>query len=177
MAWNEPGGSGKDKDPWGGGSGGDNQGPPDLDEVVKKMQDKFGALFGGGGGSGRAKGGGGGGGISSAGIGLILVVLAAVWGVMGFYTVDEGKRAVVLQFGKYEKTTMPGLQWIPPIIQSYERRVFNQVQQRAGLDQWVIACSLLESALPARTETRELAGEPRLLGVCTAQFIHYEAIV
>ena len=41
MAWNEPGGSGKDKDPWGGG-GGDKQGPPDLDEVVKKMQDKFG---------------------------------------------------------------------------------------------------------------------------------------
>ncbi|WP_455218975.1 FtsH protease activity modulator HflK [Kaarinaea lacus] len=121
MAWNEPGGSGKDKDPWGGGgSGGDNQGPPDLDEVVKKMQDKFGALFGGGGGSGSSKGRGGGGGVSSAGIGLILVVLAAVWGVMGFYTVDEGKRAVVLQFGKYEKTTMPGLQWIPPIIQSYE---------------------------------------------------------
>ena len=52
MAWNEPGGSGK-KDPWGGGNG--DQGPPDLDEVVKKMQDKFGAIFGGGkGGSGAA---------------------------------------------------------------------------------------------------------------------------
>ncbi|MGD8939520.1 MAG: protease modulator HflK N-terminal domain-containing protein, partial [Gammaproteobacteria bacterium] len=36
MAWNEPGGSGN-KDPWGGGR---DQGPPDLDEVVKKMQDK-----------------------------------------------------------------------------------------------------------------------------------------
>lgn len=119
MAWNEPGGSGKDKDPWGGGGGGDNQGPPDLDEVVKKMQDKFGALFGGGGGSGRAKGGGGGG-ISSAGIGLILVVAAIVWAVAGIYTVEEGKRAVVLQFGKYTKTTMPGLQWVPPFIQSYE---------------------------------------------------------
>ena len=43
MAWNEPGGSGN-KDPWGGGR---DQGPPDLDEVVKKMQDKFGSLFGG----------------------------------------------------------------------------------------------------------------------------------
>ncbi|WP_455365954.1 FtsH protease activity modulator HflK [Kaarinaea lacus] len=122
MAWNEPGGSGKDKDPWGGGGGGgDNQGPPDLDEVVKKMQDKFGALFGRGG-SGQTPGGGGGkgGGISSAGIGLILVVAALVWAVAGIYTVEEGKRAVVLQFGKYIKTTMPGLQWVPPIIQTYE---------------------------------------------------------
>jgi len=115
MAWNEPGGSGKDKDPWGGG--GDNQGPPDLDEVVKKMQEKFGSLFGGG--SGRSKGGTGGGGLSSINIGIILVIIAAVWAVMGFYTVDEGKRAVVLQFGKYLKTTTPGLQWIPPLIQSY----------------------------------------------------------
>jgi len=120
MAWNEPGGSGKDKDPWGGG-GGDNQGPPDLDEVVKKMQDKFGALFGRGG-SGQTPGGGGGrgGGISSAGIGLILVVAALVWAVAGIYTVEEGRRAVVLQFGKYIKTTMPGLQWVPPIIQTYD---------------------------------------------------------
>ena len=121
MAWNEPGGSGKDKDPWGGGNGSGNQGPPDLDEVVKKMQEKFGSLFGGGK-SGKSKGssGGGSGGISSIGIGLILVVVAVAWGLMGFYTVDEGKRAVVLQFGKYQKTTMPGLQWIAPLIQSYE---------------------------------------------------------
>ena len=43
MAWNEPGG-GK-RDPWN-GKGGD-QGPPDLDEVVKKLQDRMGGLFGG----------------------------------------------------------------------------------------------------------------------------------
>jgi membrane protease subunit HflK len=121
MAWNEPGGSGKDKDPWGGGNGSGNQGPPDLDEVVKKMQEKFGSLFGGGK-SGKSKGssGGGGGAISSIGIGLVLVIVAVGWGLMGFYTVDEGKRAVVLQFGKYQKTTMPGLQWIAPLIQSYD---------------------------------------------------------
>ena len=43
MAWNEPGG-GNNKDPWGGRG---DQGPPDLDEVVRKMQDKLGGLFGG----------------------------------------------------------------------------------------------------------------------------------
>ena len=57
MAWNEPGGNGK-KDPWGGNRGG-NQGPPDLDEVFRNFQKKFGSLFGGG------KGGRGGSGASS----------------------------------------------------------------------------------------------------------------
>ena len=42
MAWNEPGGN-KPKDPWGGGE----QGPPDLDEAIKKVQEKLGSLFGG----------------------------------------------------------------------------------------------------------------------------------
>ena len=48
MAWNEPGGNG-DKDPWGNRG---NQGPPDLDEVFKNFQRKFGSLFGGRGGRG-----------------------------------------------------------------------------------------------------------------------------
>ena len=48
MAWNEPGGG--NKDPW--GQGGD-QGPPDLDELIRNMQNKLGGLFGG-----RRKGGG-----------------------------------------------------------------------------------------------------------------------
>ena len=46
MAWNEPGGgNNKPNNPWGGGG---DQGPPDLDEALKKMQDKLSGLFGGG---------------------------------------------------------------------------------------------------------------------------------
>ena len=52
MAWNEPGGNG-DKDPWGNRG---NQGPPDLDEVFKNFQRKFGSLFGGKGGRGGGRG-------------------------------------------------------------------------------------------------------------------------
>ena len=44
MAWNEPGGG--NKDPWS-GKGGGEQGPPDLDEVVRKLQERLGGLFGG----------------------------------------------------------------------------------------------------------------------------------
>ena len=43
MAWNEPGGG--HRDPWSGGGG--NQGPPDLDEIVRKLQRRLGGLFGG----------------------------------------------------------------------------------------------------------------------------------
>ena len=51
MAWNEPGNNGKDQDPWGNrGSGGSNQGPPDLDEALGKLVDKVNGLFGGSGG-------------------------------------------------------------------------------------------------------------------------------
>jgi len=114
MAWNEPGGSGN-KDPWNNnGRGGD--GPPDLDEVVKKMQQKLGGLFGGGSGGGSSSSTGGG------GLGLIFLVfiLILAWGLSGFYIVEEGKRGVVLQFGKYTETTLPGLHWFPRFIQSYE---------------------------------------------------------
>jgi len=114
MAWNEPGGSGN-KDPWGGGR---DQGPPDLDEVVKKMQDKFGSLFGG-----KKGGGGAGGGVGKAGsfgFGLIIIVAAVAWALSGIYIIEEGKRGVVLQFGAYKETTLPGPHWYPRFIQSVD---------------------------------------------------------
>ncbi len=103
MAWNEPGGgNNKPRDPWGGG----DQGPPDLDEALKKLQDKLGGLFGGRGARRGGGGGAGGGSAGSAGIpGALLGVIAAgalvLWGVAGFYQVDQQERAVVLRFGKY----------------------------------------------------------------------------
>ncbi len=120
MAWNEPGNNGKDQDPWGNrGSGGPNQGPPDLDEALGKLVEKFNGLFGGSGGNG---GNGSDGGQQSAPapsgklIGVIAVVVAIVWGGMGFYTVDQQERAVVLRLGKFLETVQPGLQWNPPLV-------------------------------------------------------------
>lgn len=111
MAWNEPGGGGnKPKDPWGGG----DQGPPDLDEALKKLQQRLGGLFGGGG-SGRG-GSGGGGKISGTVLGLVLAGAVVVWGLMGFYQVDEQERGVVLRFGEFNRVAMPGLQWNAPLI-------------------------------------------------------------
>ena len=109
MAWNEPGGG--NKDPWS-GKGGD-QGPPELDEVVRKLQEKLGGLFGGAKSSGRG-GGGGGGGIRSArpaGVGIVLGILLLVWLATGLYIIGPAERGVVLRFGAYQEVTQPGLHW------------------------------------------------------------------
>lgn len=110
MAWNEPGGSGN-KDPW--GNRNDNQGPPDLDEVFKKFQDKVTKLFGGGSGGSNKKSGGGG-----LGASFIAIILFGVWALSGIYIVDEGTEGVVLHLGKYDHSAEPGPHWYPRFIQS-----------------------------------------------------------
>ena len=122
MAWNEPGG-GNNNDPWG-NKGGD-QGPPDLDEALKKLQEKLNGIFGSGG-----KGGGGSSGadISGSLIALIVLILVVVWAGFGIYQVDEKNRMVVLRFGKYLSTYGPGLHWNPPLIDS--RYPVNVTEER-----------------------------------------------
>jgi membrane protease subunit HflK len=87
VAWNEPGKPG-DKDPWGQrrkpGAGG-----PDLDRIVRDIQQKLAGLFGGGSGGGSS----GGGGMRTSGMGLGLIVavacsLACHW----FHVVNQGER-------------------------------------------------------------------------------------
>jgi membrane protease subunit HflK len=113
MAWNEPGGG--NKDPWS-GKGGD-QGPPDLDEVVRKLQERLGGLFGQrrrgpsepSGGSAAPVGG-----LGGKAIGVLAAILFVVWLASGIYVVGPAERGVVLRFGAYSKTTEPGPHWRIP---------------------------------------------------------------
>ncbi len=120
MAWNEPGNNGGDKDPWGGGGrrGGGDQGPPDIDKVIKNLSKKFNSLFGGsGGGSSSGRSVPGGRGLSAGLIAAVAVAVAVIWAFMGFYIVDAAERGVVLRFGKVlDSIVQPGLHWNPPII-------------------------------------------------------------
>ena len=103
MAWNEPGGG--NKDPWGGKGG--NEGPPDLDEMARKMRDKMNKFFGGRGG----KGGGSGRGGIPMNFGLIAVIAVVAWVLSGIYIVQPAERGVVLRLGEYNDTTGPGPHW------------------------------------------------------------------
>lgn len=114
MAWNEPGGG--QRDPWS-GRGGD-EGPPDLDEVVRKLQERLGGLFGGGS-SGGDEGGPAGGGLTPRILGIVLGILFVLWVASGIYIVEPAERGVVMRFGRYVDTTAPGPHWhIPWPIES-----------------------------------------------------------
>ncbi|WP_018953103.1 FtsH protease activity modulator HflK [Thioalkalivibrio sulfidiphilus] len=125
MPWNEPGKN--SNDPWsgggrsGGGGGGGQSGPPDLDEVLRKLTRQLNGIFGGGGGSGGGDGGGMGR-HASAGISLILIVALVVWLASGFYIISEGERGVVLRFGSFQSVSQPGPNWhLPYPIETVER--------------------------------------------------------
>lgn len=107
MAWNEPGNG---KDPWGGNTG--NQGPPDIDEALKKLRSRISGIFGGVGNGDKKSNNQGGKGI----LGIFFTVLIIGWSISGFYQVDEKEQAVVLRLGKYVDTMGPGLHWNPPLI-------------------------------------------------------------
>ena len=92
MAWNDE----NNKNPW----GGNNQTPPELDEVIKDFKNKFNTRFGGGS-SGK-------GGVSKAAKGSFkyFVILAVLlWLLSGIYIVDPAEKGVVLRFGAYQNTT------------------------------------------------------------------------
>lgn len=135
MPWNEPGNNGKD--PWGGGGnrGGGNQGPPDLDEVLKKLSSKFNALFGGGSGGGSGSGGGGLGKHASAGISLAVILTLVIWLASGFFIVSEGERGVVLRFGAFNSVATPGPNWHLPYpieqVEMVDLDSIRSIQHRA----------------------------------------------
>ncbi|QID18576.1 FtsH protease activity modulator HflK [Nitrogeniibacter mangrovi] len=124
MSHNDPrwGNQGNDPD-----RDGPKDGPPDLDDLWRDVNRRLGGLFGRRGG-GNGDGGQGGPGMPnlspkqfSGGIGVLVVLVLAVWAASGFYIVDANQRGVVLRFGEYAETTEPGLQWrMPYPIETHE---------------------------------------------------------
>lgn len=107
MGWNEPD---KDKDPWSGKSQ-----PPDLDEALKRLQDKLKKTFRRNTGTPDSDDNDS----SSNGkfLALIICVIAfALWALSGIFIVDPAEQAVILRFGKYVETVGPGPHWIPRFI-------------------------------------------------------------
>ena len=104
-----------------------NGGPPDLEELLRKLNAKFSAMLGGrkpsGSGPNSAPANLGG------GAGLIAVILLLIWLASGFYIVDASQRGVVLRFGKQVETTEPGPRWhFPYPIEAVEVVNLSQVR-------------------------------------------------
>jgi membrane protease subunit HflK len=125
MAWNDP--------QWG-NSGNRNKksGPPDLDELWRRINQRLNGMFGG---KDSGGGGEGGGGLSPGSlpsgslVGLLIGALVLVWVASGFYIVDTGQRGMVLRFGQYIETTEPGPRWhLPWPVESREIVNVDQVR-------------------------------------------------
>ena len=108
MAWDD----GNNKDPW---RSRGNQGPADLDAIVRDLQRKIRGLFGGGSRQRDPDDRAPGAGMGSNIVLVVLLGLVGLWALTGFYIVDEAEDAVVLRFGKYTHITQPGLRWHLPM--------------------------------------------------------------
>ncbi len=137
MPWNNQNGGG----PWGGGDngggpwgqgpggqrpGGGGQQPPDLEEIIRKGQERLKGMLPGGGGSG--------GGFSPAMIGLLAVVLIALYGFKSIYTIQPDELGIELRFGQpKDEVSGPGLHfhWWP--FETYEVANIRENQINIGV--------------------------------------------
>ena len=120
MPWSDQ--NPQNNNPWGNRPG---QQPPDLDEVIRRMQERFSGMFGGG-----AGGEGGAGGPGKGMLGGIFVVLLLLWVASGIYVVAADEEAVVLRFGQLASTTGPGLHWhLPYPVEKVEKVPVTRVQR------------------------------------------------
>lgn len=119
MPWNEPGND--KKGPWDPKK--KNDGPPDLDDLLKSFWKKIG---GSGGNSTKSSGNGGGLGLST-----ILILALIVWAALGVYTVKEQENAIVLRFGAYNRTVEAGIHWLPKGI---EKKIIVDIQKLRKID-------------------------------------------
>lgn len=120
MGWNEPPGNNKGKDPWGNRGGG---GPPDLDEIIKKMQQGLGGLFGKRPGPARKDNNS----MFPALLGLILLIGWLAYDMT--YLIDQQERGVVLRFGKHVSTLEPGLSFrLPRPVETVDKVNVGQVR-------------------------------------------------
>ncbi len=130
--WGSPpggGGNGGGNNPWGRppGGGGQPPGGPDLEDLLRKGQERFKKLAPGGLGGGK-------------GILLGVAVLGLLWGLSGIYRVEPDEQGVVLRFGEYVRTEQPGLRYhLPAPIESAETPKVTRVNRleigyRSGAD-------------------------------------------
>jgi len=123
MPWSDPNQS---NNPWGRRPSGPGQMPPNLDEVIRRLQERLSRLLGGGG----AGGPGGGSGVGKALLPIGLAILLLLWLASGVYVVGADEQAAVLRFGQYVATEGPGLSWhMPYPIETVEKVPVTRIQR------------------------------------------------
>ena len=138
--------AGNNGGPWGGGNrgggsgGGDDRGGPprrpgqdgpqipEIEEIMKKGQERLKVLMGGRGGTGDGGGDGGGPRLTRGTIGLGALALVGLWAFSSFYTVRPEEQSVELFLGEFSSIGNPGLNFAPWPFVTYE--VVNVTSER-----------------------------------------------
>ncbi len=170
MPWSQQGGgggpwgsSGGGGNPWGGrpggggGSGGSGGGggptPPDLEEMLRRSQDRFKKVMPSGLGGGR-------------GILIGLVVVVLIWLATGFYRVQPDQQGIVLRFGEYVRDSGPGLHYhFPAPIEAVLRPSVTTVNR---IDIGFTAEGVARPGAPSRdipTESLMLTGDENIIDI------------
>ncbi len=151
--WGGSGGNGGGQGPWGGGGSSGNQ-PPDIEEMLRRSQDKFKKFIPSGKGGPRR-------------IILLILVAAVIWLGTGFYRVQPSEQGVELLFGKFVKTTTPGLNyWFPaPVGQVFRPDVTNTNITSVGFRQIGTNTSRNSSVRDIPEESLMLTGDQNIIDI------------
>lgn len=117
MAWNEPGKNDGQRDPWGKNNRPSGNTPPGLDQLLKRLRQRFGKL------------GGGPGGVFT----IVLAVLLAWLLVSSATVINTSQTGVVLRFGKYSRTLTPGFHFkLPAPIETVAKVETTRIRAQVG---------------------------------------------
>lgn len=176
MAWNNnsggpwgggggSGGGGGGGGPWGGGGGGNRGGgggpfgsrrPPDMEDVIRKGQERLKNLIPGGFGTYK-------------GIALIVLAALVIWLLTGFFRVQPNQQAVQLVFGKpYGKPVEPGLHYNLPgpignvVVVNVQDQRRTVIGSRTGQDR---PTPYTRGPRPTSTENLMLTGDENIVDI------------
>jgi len=157
MDWNTqrggPWGGGGGQGPWGGG-GPSRPKPPDIEELLRKSQDRMKKFLPSGGGGAKR-------------LAILGVAAVLVWFATGFYRVEPDELGVELLFGKFNERTQPGLNWnFPsPLGQVFTPKVTRinavQIGLRTGTDPRARGAS----GRPVPEESLMLTGDENIIDI------------
>jgi membrane protease subunit HflK len=157
MDWNTqrggPWGGGGGQGPWGGG-GPSRPKPPDIEELLRKSQDRMKKFLPSGGGGAKR--------LTILGVAAVLV-----WFATGFYRVEPDELGVELLFGKFNERTQPGLNWnFPtPIGQVFTPKVTRINAVQVGLRTQTDARARAASGRAIPEESLMLTGDENIIDI------------
>ena len=140
----------KSQGPWGKGPQGGRGGPPDLEDLLRRGQDRL----------RRIMPGGASGGLGGFGVGLLLAIGALIWALTGFYTVRPNEVGLNLVFGKFDSKTTPGLRynWPYPVGSVVKVPVTDVNSMQIG-------ASSIDNRNRGRDDSLMLTGDERIVDI------------